>query len=100
MRITTFNHTKFFGVDTRRGITYSVERGGCGAPECRCSPGHWICMSLGVVDGVLSGITIHFDTKVEMNNFIEAIRNKSYIEEDLLSKGITSEYILLLIEKV
>ena len=96
-----FKHTNLVGVNISPGITYSAIKGGCGmGGGCRCSPGHWLSISAGVVDGVLNGMTIHFESRLEMDNFRQSIINETFNEEDLVSKGISSDYISLLIKYI
>lgn len=96
MWITTFKNTNLLGVNTERGIKYSAINGGCGFSGCGCSPGHWMCMSLGLVDGVVNVMTIHFVDKGEMSNFITSFREGVYDLVGLWLIGVTQEYIDLL----
>ena len=96
MRITTFKYTDFVGKKTERGASRSATQGGCGTRGCSCSPGHWLSLSLGIIDGVLKGMTINFDNKAEMDEFLMAYENDTYDESKLVSLGVTDEFLELL----
>lgn len=53
-------------------ISKSAPNGGCGAPGCECSPGHWISVVLPRTPaGEVESVLISFDTKEEMENFLK-----------------------------
>ncbi len=59
-------------VNVKKGVTISAPRGGCGMLGCNCSPGHWIVISNGRTKaGVLTGKTIHFDTRKELLEYMK-----------------------------
>ena len=101
MRTRTFSHTNLPGLNTHKGITYSAERGGCGMRNCSCSPGHWICVSTGVdKQFILNGMTINFDNKDEMDEFIKSFKDGSYNEEEIIKLGIKASYLSVLKEEL
>lgn len=81
MKINHFKHTgvspdgKIAGggaVTTKGRVSKSAEEGGCGSKGCNCSPGHWISFCLPrTEDGIVEGVSIHFDNKEEMDWFIK-----------------------------
>lgn len=59
-------------VETAGKICMSAEKGGCGAPGCNCSPGHWISVFLPRTrGGIVEGIEVSFDSKDEMDEFMK-----------------------------
>ena len=58
-------------VGTKGGIRMSVKGGGCGMRHCGCSPGHWITVSQPRTnEGVVTGETVKFDNKKEMEQYL------------------------------
>jgi len=55
-------------VNTAQGITMSEENGGCGLEHCKCSEGHWICITFGrdTKTRAVEGVTVYFDNWGEM----------------------------------
>lgn len=50
----------------------SHPEGGCGAPGCNCSPGHWInVVNPRTPDGVVAGFTIYFDSRKSLENYLK-----------------------------
>lgn len=50
------------------GVRRSAPQGGCGAPGCACSPGHWISViQPRSEDGVVAGYTAHFSSREELD---------------------------------
>ena len=44
---------------------------GCGIPECHCSDGYWLTISLPLNRGDVEVVTVIFDNKKEMDKFFE-----------------------------
>jgi len=54
------------------GINVSQPEGGCDIKTCTCSEGHWICIvAPRTDDGVVEGITVHFDDAAEMHEYFQ-----------------------------
>jgi len=65
-------------VKTDVGIDFSTPDGNCGMDGCHCSDGHWmsICFGYNKKEKSVSGITINFGSRLELEetldyNFIE-----------------------------
>ena len=91
MRIKTWEHTGVNkdgtcvdggSVGTQGDIRFAKQEGGCGLEHCNCSNGHWMSIvNPRSDDGVVSGVTIHFDSNQQVIHFINNF------------KGAMQEYI-------
>lgn len=58
-------------VTTKGRISKSDPNGGCGAGECNCSSGHWICVvHPRTQEGIVSGFNLKFNSEKNLNQFL------------------------------
>lgn len=58
-------------VEVNGRIYMSSENGGCGIPGCKCSPGHWIIISLPRKGSLVEEMKVSFDNKNELDRFLQ-----------------------------
>lgn len=57
-------------VETDGGVRMSTGEG-CGLPECSCSGGCWISITMPLRDGKVEGIIARFDSEAEIERFLK-----------------------------
>lgn len=81
MKITKFKHVgvskdglvKGGGAVETEGALRLGRGEGCGSKDCHCSEGFWLMIAMPrTPKGVVEGITVRFDSKAEMNSYLEA----------------------------
>lgn len=74
----TFTDGRLGAIKTAGGVTMSDISGGCGMGNCNCSPGHWICITQPLKNGIVEGVTIYFNNRRELEIYTQTIEYHKY----------------------
>lgn len=62
-------------IEVKGSLILSHHNGGCGLPNCPCSPGHWLTMMnpRNPDTGSVDGVQFDFDSRESMVHFVEGM---------------------------